>query len=1193
MRKFLTGVLAVITVICAAFGLTGCGKKHNNGDNGYDPDKEREQELAASKAVIAEAISSVPSYLKGGNVIIGYKVDNSDDKSFYFAADEDSVMTFSSDGYDSRKAVYDTEFFADYISSALGVDDMGYDFTAHNAKIANVNGEYYTNYRSYNEKYGEYTMRNYYTTEDQFVAAGKVYNFLSGDEFLPLFDINSYSDCSIDAELRNEFHNGTANHDEEFAMLEATNLTVNGKTIETVRVYISLDLIKITFVTGERSSEVTIYFPGSTEYVEKIWGFAAYGLGGAGMVYNHMSEIAERVKSDLYINEEEPIFFYKTRDKMPDLKNGNYRVTINKTINYVHGNWEKNNLFRNVTEVYENDNGKVKKTVDGTDTYFDFVSDKVYETFEGKTYYYTLASSDGVIERPLIGDSIYLSDVFINKIYNFDIDNLKWDGNIGQIRASWIDNEFASVSITSTDNSFTFSYYNESGSSFHERGKITFDKIGECSVTVPDGDEMTLADVLDRIEKTDVYTTSNASSYKGTVGYVYYGDCSVVYRKINGENYIRDSEYIHGSSDALYKADDSFYNTLSAKNNILYKPFFDVNNYKKTSDGYLFDCDLYKGTAKLVANKIVLDITEVKFDTSLPGTYYSSGSSFIKDMSSYSVTYAESPYRSYYYYESYFSEDDLNSAEDYSVSKTFNLIAAKFNDLNYRFFGSGKYDGAIYETNNKLMFPTLGGSEDDESTLLAFYAKDGKLYSRVLIDYSSYNSLNLNDKEILEKYLGSKDEYVRRNGKFIADKLADPSESGYNIGIFNPVVNGDPLADLFGYLRTSGENIQMLGFGVFAIKTDDGIRVISFRDDRVSIQGVGSFSGIGKVRKNVVVPNPYDKTADVTIGSLAGTITALKATNYDMISDDGTVTSFDGDNRIIDGVVYIKNKDGGYDSYTKTLGSDGILTVINGTAESLPENSVSRFIDGVMDEYNSGNAAVYYNGIKAFVYGGGVLHKVEVILFDGLRIVVSNISNSSERYNYEFENAGKVNIVPVTAEDKLTLFKETVQKYKNYSQRVNLYQINQDGSETRASYYEEYASSSALYRENGNSAGNVIKTAARVIEEDGKNVAYVYDYSANKWVKSGEGSFSVVWDDTANDYFDESKCVKVSEGKYTLAAAKYRVGYRLYDVKNITINLNGNSYSFTGYIYDDYGNAYAKITLEFFNVNDTTPDIPA
>ena len=422
------------------------------------------------------------------------------------------------------------------------------------------------------------------------------------------------------------------------------------------------------------------------------------------------------------------------------------------------------------------------------------------------------------------------------------------------------------------------------------------------------------------------------------------------------------------------------------------------------------------------------------------------------------------------------------------------------------------------------------------------------------------------------------------------DKLADPSESGYNIGIFNPVVNGDPLADLFGYLRTSGENIQMLGFGVFAIKTDDGIRVISFRDDRVSIQGVGSFSSIGKVRKNVVVPNQYDKTADVTIGSLAGTITALKATNYDMVSDDGTVTSFDGDNRIIDGVVYIKNKEGGYDSYTKTLGSDGILTVINGTAESLPENSVSRFINGVLDEYNSGSAAVYYNGIKAFVYGGGVLHKVEVILFDGLRITVSN---SNECYNYEFENTGKVNIVPVTAEDKLTLFKETIQKYKNYSEKINLYQINQDGSETRASYYEEYASSSALYRENGNSAGNVIKTAARVNEEDGKNVAYVYDYSANKWVKSGEGSFSVVWDDMANDYFDESKCVKVSEGKYTLAAAKYRIGYRLYDVKNITINLNGNSYSFTGYIYDDYGNAYAKITFEFFNVNDTTPDIPA
>ena len=135
------------------------------------------------------------------------------------------------------------------------------------------------------------------------------------------------------------------------------------------------------------------------------------------------------------------------------------------------------------------------------------------------------------------------------------------------------------------------------------------------------------------------------------------------------------------------------------------------------------------------------------------------------------------------------------------MSKTFNLIAAKFNDLNYEFFGSGKYDGAVYGTNNKLMFPSWRG---DDATLLAFYAKDGKLYSRVLIDYSSYNSLNLNDKEILEKYLGSKDEYVRRNGKFIVDKLSDPSESGYKIGSFNPVVNGDPLADLFGYLRTSG-----------------------------------------------------------------------------------------------------------------------------------------------------------------------------------------------------------------------------------------------------------------------------------------------------------------------------------------------------------------------------------------------------
>ena len=1186
MRKFLTGVLAVITVICAAFGLTGCGKKHNNGGNGYDPDKEREQELAASKAVIAEAISSVPSYLKGGNVIIGYKIDNSDDKSFYFAADEDSVITFSPSGYDTGYPVYDTEFFADYISSALGVDDKGYDFTVHNTKIANINGEYYTFYGESDEQDGKYYgMRNYYTTEDQFVAAGKVYNFLSDDEFLPLFDINSYSDCSVDAELQNEFHNGTANHDEEFAMLEATNLTVNGKTIDVVSVRISLDYIRIIFGTGEGSSEVTIPFPGSSEYVEKIWRFAAYELGGEGMEYNDMSYVAGKMKNEWTVSDREPVFFYITRDKMPDLKKGNYRVTINKTINYVHGNWEKNNLFRNVTEVYENDNGKVKKTVDGTDTYFDFVSDKVYETFEGKTYYYTLASSGGVIERPLIDDSIYLSDEFINKIYNFDRVNLTWDGYVGRMNANWLGTKMT-VKITSTDNSFTFSYYNESGSSFHERGEIIFDKIGECSVTVPDGDEMTVEDVLDRIEKTDVYTTSNANSYKGTVGYVGYSGNSVVYRKINGKNYLWDRE---NGSITSYKADDSFYNTLSAKNNILYKPFFDVNNYNKTSDGYSFDCDLYKGTAKLVANKIVLDITEVKFDTSLPGTYYSSGSKFIRDMSSYSVTYEDSPY-SFNYHSSYFSEDDLNSAEDYSVSKTFNLIAAKFNDLNYDFFGSGKYDGAVYGTNNKLMFPSFWGSEEDESTLQAFYAKDGKLYSRVLIDYSSYNSLNLNDKEILEKYLGSKDEYVRRNGKFIVDKLSDPSESGYKIGAFNPVVNGDPLADLFGYLRTSGENIQMLGFGVFAIKTDDGIRVISFRDDRVSIQGVGSFSGIGKVRKNVVVPNQYDKTADVTIGSLAGAITALKATNYDMVSDDGTVTSFDGDNRIIDGVVYIKNKEGGYYSYTKTLGSDGILTVINGTAESLPENSVSRFINGVLDEYNSGSAAVYYNGIKAFVYGGGVLHKVEVILFDGLRIVVSN---DNECYNYEFENAGKVNIVPVTAEDKLTLFKETIQKYKNYSEKINLYQINQDGSETRASYYEEYASSSALYRENGNSSGNVVKTAARVNEEDGKNVAYVYDYSANKWVKSGEGSFSVVWDDTANDYFDESKCVKVSEGKYTLAAAKYRIGYRLYDVKNITINLNGNSYSFTGYIYDDYGNAYAKITLEFFNVNDTTPDIPA
>ena len=1182
MRKFLTGVLAVITVICAAFGLTGCGKKHNNGDNGYDPDKEHEQDLAASKAVIAEAISSVPSYLKGGNVIIGYKIDNSDDKSFYFAEDEDSVITFSPRGYDNGDPVYDTEFFVDYISSALGVDDKGYDFTAHNAKIANINGEYYTFYGELEEK-GYYRMRNYYTTEDQFVAAGKVYNFLSGDEFLPLFDINSYSFCSVDAELQNEFHNGTANHDEEFAMLEATNLTVNGKTIDVVSVRISLDYIRIIFVTGERSSEVTISFPGSSEYVEKIWGFASYELGGEGMEYNDMAYVAEKVKNDLYISDREPVFFYITRDKMPDLKKGNYRVTINKTIKYNLYSENEIYRFRNVTEVYENDNGKVKKTVDGTDTYFDFVSDKVYETFDGKTYYYTLASSDGVIERPLVDDSIYLSDEFINKIYNFDRANITWDGYVGRMNADWL-GTYAVVKLTATDSSFTFSYNNTSaGFGLYENCEITFDKIGECSVTVPDGDEMTLADVLDRIEKTDVYITSNAGHYKGLNGYVAYNDTSVIYRKINGKNYFRDS----GKYIDVYKADDSFYNTLSAKNNILYNTFFDVNNYKKTSEGYSFDCDLYKGTAKLVANKIVLDITEVKFDTSLPGTYYSSGSKFIRDMSSYSVTYAESIY-DYYKYYTYFSEDNLNSAEDYSVSKTFDLVAAKFNDLNYDFFGSGKYDGAVYGTNNKLMFPTYDDSTD--STLQAFYAKDGKLYSRVLIDYSSYNSLNLNDKEILEKYLGSKDEYVRRNGKFIVDKLADPSESGYKIGTFNPVVNGDPLADLFGYLRTSGENIQMLGFGVFAIKTDDGIRVISFRDDMVSIQGVGSFSGIGKVRKNVVVPNQYDKTADVTIGSLAGAITALKATNYDMVSDDGTVTSFDGDNRIIDGVVYIKNKEGGYYSYTKTLGSDGILTVINGTAESLPENSVSRFINGVLDEYNSGSAAVYYNGIKAFVYGGGVLHKVEVILFDRLRITVSN---SNECYNYEFENAGKVNIVPVTAEDKLTLFKETIQKYKNYSEKINLYQINQDGSETRASYYEEYASSSALYRENGNSAGNVIKTAARVIEEDGKNVAYVYDYSAKKWVKSGEGSFSVVWDDTANDYFDESKCVKVSEGKYTLAAAKYRVGYRLYDVKNITINLNGNSYSFTGYIYDDYGNAYAKITLEFFNVNDTTPDIPA
>ena len=1187
MRKFLTGVLAAITVICAAFGLAGCGKKHNNGNNGYDPDKEREQELAASKAVIAEAISSVPSYLKGGNVIIGYKIDNSDDKSFYFAADEDSVITFSPSGYDTGYPVYDTEFFADYISSALGVDDKGYDFTAHNTKIANINGEYYTFYGEPDEQDGKYYgMRNYYTTEDQFVAAGKVYNFLSGDEFLPLFDINSYSFCSVDAELQNEFHNGTANHDEEFAMLEATNLTVNGKTIETVSVYISLDSVRITFITGERSSEVTIPFPGNSEYIEKIWGFASYELGGEGMEYNDMSYVAEKIKTEWTVSDREPVFFYITRDKMPDLKNGNYRVTINKTIKYNLYSENEIYRFRNVTEVYENDNGKVKKTVDGTDTYFDFVSDKVYETFEGKTYYYTLASSDGVIERPLVEDSIYLSDEFINKIYNFDRANVTWDGYVGQMNMNWF-GTYSTVKLTATDSSFTFSYYNTSaGVGLYENCEITFDKIGECSVTVPDGDEMTLADVLDRIEKTDVYTTSNAGHYKGTVGYVVYNGTRVACRKINGKNYFRDSgKYI------AYKADDSFYNTLSVKNNILYSPFFDVNNYKKTSDGYSFDCDLYNGTAKLVANKIVLDITEVKFDTSLPGTYYSSGSNFIRDMDSYSLTYAESiyDYRNYYY-SSYYNEELINSAEDYSASETFNLVAAKFNDLNYRFFGSGKYDGAVYGTNNKLMFPSFGGSENDESTLLAFYAKDGKLYSRVLIDYSSYNSLNWKDKDVLKKYLGAEDEYVRRNGKFIVDKLANPSESGYKIGAFNPVVNGDPLSDLFGYLGTSEKNIQMLSLGVFAIKTDDGIKVISTKDDEVSLQGVGSFSGIGKVRKNVVVPNPYDKTADVTLGTLGDTITALKANNYDMVSDDGTVTSFDGDNRIIDGVVYIKNSDGGYDSYTKTLGSDGILTVINGTVESLPENSVSRFIEGVLDEYDSGSATEYYNGIKAFVSGGNANYWVEVILFGGLRITVSN---SNECYNYEFENTGEVNIVPVTAEDKLTLFRETIQEYKNYSQRVTLYQINQDGSEAMASYYEEYANKSAVYRENGDSAGNVVKTAARASEEDGKNVVYTYDYSANKWVKSGEGAFSVVWDDTANDYFDESKCVKVSEGKYTLAAAKYRVGYRLYDVKNITINLNGNSYSFTGYIYDDYGNAYAKITLGFFNVNDTTPNIPA